>query len=127
MGRIEQEIKNQNREILIQRIKESKYSIAFVLLIVIILLYNVYRSTDKIIKSEKLSGVLVGLHQEQTNLGSTTAKLFIKLKNGELIMTATPVDFVVKNNSEVIITKSLTEQGRVYYYFNSYKKQNKQH
>jgi len=124
MDRIDQELKNQRKRVWIQRIKESKFAIGFVLAIIGVLLWNIYRSTDKVIESEKLFGVLEGIHQVQGNLGSTTTMLSIKLNNGENVLVTAPSNFVVKENAEVEVIRGKTEHGSVYYYFNSYRHAN---
>ena len=121
MDRIEQELKNQQKRIWFQRIKESKFAIGFILVIVIILSWNIYRSTDKVIENEKLFGVLDGIHQVQGNLGSSTTMLSIKLNNGENVLVTAPANLVVKENAEVEVIRGKTEQGSVYYNFSSYR------
>lgn len=121
MDRIEQELKNQQKQIWFQRIKESKFAIGFMLVIVIILSWNIYRSTDKVTENEKLFGVLDGIHQVQGNLGSSTTMLSIKLNNGENVLVTAPANLVVKENAEVEVIRGKTEQGSVYYYFSSYR------
>jgi len=120
MDRIEQELKNLQKRIWFQRIKESKFAIGFILVIVIVLSWNIYRSTDKVIENEKLLGVLDGIHQVQGNLGSSTTMLSIKLNNGENVLVIAPANLVVKENAEVEVIRGKTEQGSVYYYFSSY-------
>ncbi|HLQ24722.1 MAG TPA: hypothetical protein VK138_02460 [Acidiferrobacterales bacterium] len=117
MDRIERELREQQKQIWIQRIRESKFAIVFALVIVIILSWNIYRSTDRVIENEKLFGVLAGIHQVQGNLGSSTTMLSIKLNNGENVMVTAPANFVVRIHAEVEIIRGKTEQGSVYYYF----------
>ena len=121
MDRIEQELKNQQKRIWFQRIKEFKFSIGFILIIVIVLSWNIYRSADKVIENEKLFGVLDGIHQVQGNLGSSTTMLSIKLNNGNNVLVTAPANLVVKENAEVEVIRGKTEQGSVYYYFSSYR------
>lgn len=121
MDRIEQELKNQQKRIWFQRIKESKFAIGFLLVIVIVLSWSIYRSTDKVIENEKLFGVLNGIHQVQGNLGSSTTILSIKLNNGENVLVTAPANLVVRENAEVEVIRGKTEQGSVYYYFRSYR------
>ena len=121
MDRIEQELKNQQKRIWFQRIKESKFAIGFLLVIVIVLSWSIYRSTDKVIENEKLFGVLDGIHQVQGNLGSSTTMLSIKLNNGNNVLVTAPANLVVKENAEVEVIRGKTEQGSVYYYFSSYR------
>ena len=121
MDRIEQELKNQQKRIWFQRIKEFKFSIGFILIIVIVLSWNIYRSADKVIENEKLFGVLDGIHQVQGNLGSSTTMLSIKLNNGENVLVTAPANLVVREHAEVEIIRGKTEQGSVYYYFSSYR------
>ena len=120
MGRIELELRKLNREKYIKWIKESKGSIAFIVILILVQVYNVYRSSDVIIKTEEITGVLVGLHQKQSNLGSTASILSIKLDNGIIVNSPATINFVAKINNEVLVTKNITEQGNVYYYFQSY-------
>ena len=120
MDRIEHELRGQRKRIWIQRIKESKFAVGTVLVIVMVLSWNIYRSTDKIIEKETLPGVLVGIHQVQSNVGSATMMLSIKLKNGEQVMVTAPSQFVIKIDAEVEVVKGKTEQGSVYYYFIKY-------
>ena len=121
MDRIEQELKNQRKRIWFQLIKESKFAIGFLLVIAIVLSWNIYRSTDRVIENEKLFGVLDGIHQVQGNLGSSTTVLSIKLNNGENVLVIAPANLVVREHAEVEIMRGKTEQGSVYYYFSSYR------
>ena len=121
MDKVEQELKNQRKRIWFQLINESKFAIGFLLVIVIVLSWNIYRSTDKVIENEKLFGVLDGIHQVQGNLGSSTTMLSIKLNNGENVLVTAPANLVVREHAEVEIIRGKTEQGSVYYYFNSYR------
>ena len=121
MGRIDQELKNQQKRLWIQRIKEYKFAIGFMLVIVVVLLWNIYRSTDRVIESEKLFGVLEDIHQVQGNLGSTITMLSIKLDNGENVLVTAPTNLVVREKSEVEVIQGKTERGSVYYYFSSYR------
>ena len=121
MDRIEQELRNQQKRLWIRRIRESKFAIGFLLVIVIALSWNIYRSTDKVIENEKLFGVLDGIHQIQGNLGSSTTMLSIKLNNGENVLVTAPANLVVRENAEVEVIRGKTEQGSVYYYFSSYR------
>ena len=121
MDRIEQELKNQRKRIWFQLIRESKFAIGFLLVIAIVLSWNIYRSTDRVIENEKLFGVLHGIHQVQGNLGSSTTVLSIKLNNGENVLVTAPANLVVREHAEVEIMRGKTEQGSVYYYFSSYR------
>ena len=121
MDKVEQELKNQQKRIWFQRIKESKFAIGFLLVIVIVLLWNTYRSTDKVMENEKLFGVLDGIHQVQGNLGSSTTMLSIKLNNGENVLVTAPANLVVRKNAAVGIIRGKTEQDSVYYYFSGYR------
>lgn len=121
MNRIERAIKEQRKRDLFQRIKESKVGIVIVVLVVVVLSWNVYRSTDKVTKQSKLSGVLVGIHQVQGNLGSTTTKLSIRLNNGETVLVTAPEQFVVRSGAEVEIIRGNTAQGAVYHHFGGYR------
>ena len=121
MDRIEQELKNQRKRIWFQLIRESKFAIGFLLVIAIVLSWNIYRSTDRVIENEKLFGVLDGIHQVQGNLGSSTTVLSIKLNNGENVLVTAPANLVVREHAEVEIMRGKTEQGSVYYYFSSYR------
>ncbi|MEY4729373.1 MAG: hypothetical protein RL020_531 [Pseudomonadota bacterium] len=122
MNRIEQELKNQQKRIWFERIKESKFPIGFLMVIVMVLSWNIYRATDKIKENEKLLGVLDGIHQVQGNLGSSTTMLSIELSNGENVLVTAPVNLVVRENTEVEVIRGTTEHGSVYYYFSRYKK-----
>ena len=121
MDRIEQELKNQRKPIWLPLINESKFAIGILLVIAIVLSWNIYRGTDKVIENEKLFGVLDGIHQVQGNLGSSTTMLSIKLNNGENVLVTAPVNLVVREHAEVEIIRGKTEQGSVYYYFSSYR------
>src|SRR5713226_1014285 len=112
MDRIERELREQQKQIWIQRIRESKFAIVFALVIVIILSWNIYRSTDRVIENEKLFGVLAWIHQVQGNLGSSTTMLSIKLNNGENVMVTAPANFVVRIHAEVEIIRGKTEKVR---------------
>ena len=72
---------------------------------------------------ETLFGVLVGLHQVQGNLGSSTTMLAIKLNNGESVLVTAPVNLLIRDGAEVKIIRGKTKHGSVYYYFSGYKEQ----
>lgn len=116
-----EELSTQQKRIWFQQIRKSKFAIGFVLVIAIILSWNIYRSTDKIFEHEKLFGILVGIHQIQSNLGSSTTMLSIKLNNGENVMVRAPANLIVKEHAEVEIIRGKTQQGSVYYYFSNYR------
>lgn len=120
MSKIERVLIEQQKKIWFQRVKESKFAIGFILVILFILSWNIYRSTDKVIENEKINGVLLGVHQIQGNLGSTTTMLSIKLNNGDNIMVTAPAYLVVKKQAKVEVIKAMTEQGAVHYYFSAY-------
>ncbi len=121
MDRIEEELRNQQRQIFIKRISESKFTLGFMLAIVIVLSWNIYKSTDRVNESEIMYGVLIGLHQVQGNLGSTTTMLSIKLNKGETALVTAPDNIVINKGSEVAVIKGTTKQGSVYYYFSGYR------
>ena len=121
MDKTEQELTKHQRQIWIQRIKESKFVIGLVLMIVIILSWNIYRSTDSIVKSEKMFGVISGIHQVQSNVGSSPTMLAVKLSNGESVIVTAPANLVIRMDAEVEIIRGRSAQGSVYYYFSSYR------
>ena len=120
MDKIESALRAQRKRIWLRRIKESRFAVGTVVVIAILLSWNIYRSGDRIIESEKLSGVLVGIHQVQSNLGSSTTLLAIKLNNGERVMVTAPANFIIKMDAKVEVVKSKTEQGSFQYYFGNY-------
>ncbi len=122
MDRFEKKIRNQQKQIWLQRIKESKFAIGFMLAIIFILTWNIYKSTDKVIETDKLVGVLKGIHQVQGNLGSSTTVLSIKLNNGENVLVTAPANLVIKQGAEIEVIRGKTEQDSVHYYFSSYRK-----
>lgn len=121
MERIEQAIKEQQKRALFQRIKESKAGVTFVFLVVVAFSWNVYRSADKVTEQSNLSGVLVGRHQVQGNLGSTTTKLSIQLNNGETVLVTAPDKFIMQSGAEVEVIRDKTEHGAAYYHFGGYR------
>lgn len=121
MEKIEQALKGQKKRELFQRLKESKVGIVIVFLVVVVLSWNVYCSTDKVNEQNNQSGVLVGMHQVQGNLGSTTTKLSIRLENGETILVTAPEKFVMRSGAGVEVIRDKTEQGAVYYHFGGYR------
>lgn len=121
MDRIEKELSARKRRIWLQRIMESKLAITFIVLFVIALSWSVYQSTDKVIENDKIYGVLIGMHQVQGNLGSSTTKLSIKLNNGDTVLVTAPDNFVVRDGAEVNLVRDKTEHGSVYYHFVSYR------
>ena len=121
MSKIDKELREQRIRLWLSDITRSKFTIVFLLAIVAILSWNIYRSSDEVIESEELQGVLVGIHQVQGNLGSGTTMLAIKLNNGNDVMVTAPEGLVIHKNSNVLIYKDKTEKGFVYYNFKSYR------
>jgi len=121
MKRLEQAIKEQQKRDMFLRIKESRTGIAFLIIIIVALTFNIYKSLDKASEQSHLSGVLVGMHQVQSNLGSTTTKLSIRLENGETILVTAPAEIIIRSGAEVDVIRLKTTQGSVYHYFSGYK------
>lgn len=121
MDRFEKAVREQQKRDLFQHIKESRAGIVIVALVLAALSWNVYRSTDKMTERSRLSGVLVGVHQVQGNLGSTTTKLSIRLNSGETVLVTAPEPFVVRSGAEVEVIRDKTAQGAVYHHFGGYR------
>ena len=120
MDKIQRTLLKLNIERWYQDIKESKFAVGFLIVIVLILSWNIYRSSDKIADSKKINGQLVGLHQVQGNLGSSVTMLSIKLENGKNVMVTSPYNLPIKKNEKVEIIEGISEQGYTYYYFSKY-------
>ena len=120
MDNIDKLIKEEKRQSLIKSIKESRSTLVFILIIILVLSWSIYRNTDTVVENTVLNGTLVGIHQLQENDGSTTTKLSIELDNGNNVLVATPINFTYKNNAKVEINMVKTEQNRTYYSFICY-------
>ncbi len=121
MKKIDEELRQQRKKIWIEQIKQSKFSIGLVLVIVVILSWNIYKSSDRLVESQSIYGTLIGIHQVQTNLGSSARMLSVELENGERVIVAAPENFVAENQAEVELSKGESAQGSVYYYFVGYR------
>ena len=120
MKNIDQELRDNNKHIVFQRFKESKLGISFILLFIAAGSWAIYKKLDAAIENSKISGILVGLHQVQSDLRNSITMLSIKLEDGSNVLVNAPDDFIVKHQANVEIIKSKTEQGSVYYYFSRY-------
>ncbi len=121
MDRNEPHLTKLQKLIWTQDVRDSKVAIGLVLMIVILLSWNIYRSTDTIVKSEKMTGVISGIHQVQSNVGSSPTMLAVKLSNGESVIVTAPANIVIRMNAEVEIVRGKSAQGSVYYYFSRYR------
>jgi hypothetical protein len=102
-------------------IKQSKFAVAILCIIAAVLIWNIYRSSAKVIESEKLSGVLVGSHHVLRKSSPPTNMLSIKLNSGETIIVTTPPGTPIRESADVEIIKGKTNRGPDYYYFSGYK------
>lgn len=91
------------------------------MVIISILSWNIYRSSDTIKESKKIVGVLEGMHQVQGNLGSNVTMLSIRLKHGQNVMVTAPSNLQIRKNAEVEMIEGQSEQGYTYFYFSKYK------
>ena len=121
MDRDEQHLTKLQKLILTQDVRDSKVAIGLVLMIVIVLSWNIYRSTDTIVKSEKMIGVINGIHQVQSNAGASPTMLAVKPSNGESVIVTAPANFVIRMDAEVEIIRGKSAHGSVYYYFSGYR------
>ena len=120
MDRIEKETRSLQKQTLIQQFKESKTTVAIVVLVVLVLSWNVHKSSDKVIAHEKLSGVLIGTHLVQRKSAPSATMLSVRLDSGDILTVVAPSRFVTQMRAEVEIYKDTTEQGSVYYHFGQY-------
>lgn len=117
---IEKAIRNEHRHAWVQSLKKSPLAIAIVLLILIVLVWYIYKSGDKPIQQEKILGELVGLHQVQSKFRSTIKMLSIKIPDQGIVTVTAPAGMIFKHNKKVELVKVITEQGSVHYYFSRY-------
>lgn len=117
---IEEAIKKEQLHAWVQGLKKSPLAIIILLLVVLVLLWNIFKSGDKVIHQEKIFGELVGLHQVQGKFRATTRALSIKIPNEGIVPVIAPEGMIIKNNAIVELDKITTEQGAVYYYFKRY-------
>lgn len=103
-----------------QGLKKSPLAIVTLLLVVLALLWSIYKSGDKVIHQEKIFGKLVGLHQVQSKFRATTRMLSIKIPNEATVQVIAPEGLIIKKNAIVELDKMTTEQGAKYYYFKRY-------
>lgn len=117
---IEEALKKEQLHVWSQGLKKSPLAIAILLLVVLALLWSLYKSGDKIIHQEKILGELVGLHQVQSKFRATTRTLSIKILNEGTVQVIATEGLIIKKNAIVEIDKVTTKQGAVYYYFKGY-------
>jgi hypothetical protein len=120
MGNFEDKLRQQKNNVLIYGVRQSNIAIVLILLVVMLLSWNIYKSTDKVIASDNVYGTSIGIHQIQRYIGSTSTILAVKLNDGEIVTAATPETFFVKINAKVEIIRYKMRQGGVYYQFNRY-------
>jgi hypothetical protein len=89
-------------------------------ILVAVLVWNVYRASDRTVESRSVTGTLSGVHHSQTNLGSVTPMLSVELKNGTTVLVQGYQNMVVKSGAKVSVIVGKTESGRALYSFNGY-------
>lgn len=117
---IEEALKQERLHVWSRELKKSPLAIVLLLLIVLALLWSIYKSEDKVIHQEKILGELVGLHQVQSKFRATTRTLSIKIPNEGTVQVKAPEGLIIKKNAIVELDKVTTEQGSVYYYLKRY-------
>lgn len=117
---IEEALKKEKLHVWSQGLKKSPLAILTPLLVVLALLWSIYKSEDKVIHQEKILGELVGLHQVQSKFRATTRTLSIKIPNEGTVQVKAPEGLIIKKNAIVELDKVTTEQGSVYYYLKRY-------
>lgn len=115
MDRVAKEIRRQALGDWWLGIKQSKFAIGFVLLIVLVLSWNIYKAGDRVSESKVVAGKIVGVHQIQGNTGSSVSMLAVRLESGETQLVVKPIGFIVKIDEVVHLSMSATEQGSVHY------------
>jgi len=120
MERVKRELWQQTASAWARGVAKSKFAVGFLVVIVAILSWNIYKSTDKSVKSETVEGELVGLHQVQGNTGSSISKLSIRLNDGHNTLVTAPVGIPIKPGAKIHLSVTTTEQGSVYYKFIGY-------
>lgn len=98
----------------------NKYSILFVFIIIAILSYQVFRSSEKTVTEIEVSGILVGVHANQSNTGSSVITFSAKLESGKIITFLPPANVIFKKNANVLLSKTTTDRNNTYYYFIKY-------
>ncbi len=99
---------------------QSKLAIVFSIVILAALVWSVYKSSDSILTSEVIEGKVIGVHQIQGNTGSNVSMLAIQLRSSAKIMVLKPNNVPVKQGKMANVSKAISEQGSVYYYFLEY-------
>jgi len=120
MDRITKEIQRQGSASWKKAIAQSKFAIGFALVVLAILVWNIHKANDRVVRSEIKTGKVVGLHQSQGNTGSVESMLSIELKNGGNVLVKAPISSPIKSGSLVEVSRVETEQGSVYYKFQRY-------
>ena len=121
MDRVKREIRQQTAASWAGSLSKSKFAIGFVVVIVAILSWNIYKSTDQPLSTEQVTGELIGIHQVQGNTGSTVSMLAIRLANNHSTLVPAPVGIPIKPGTKVNLLVTTTEQGSVYHAFIGYK------
>jgi len=122
MKKIDSTIKEFEREELIRTVKGSKFGIALVIGLITLLAFLYIRGADKTIKTSIITGYIVGIHQNQSQLGSTETKLSVKLNTGKKVLITLPSNQPIKTDTNIEIFKNITENGKIRYKFNKYLK-----
>ncbi len=120
MDRIAKEVQRQGRESWRKAIAKSKFAIGFVFIVLAVLAWNIYKANDRVVKSEKITGRVVGVHQFQGNTGSAHSRLSVQLKNGQTVLVQAPVGYPIRSGSLLEVSRVETEQGSVYYQYVGY-------
>jgi hypothetical protein len=93
---------------------------AFTFILVAVLLWNVYRASDRTVESKPVTGKLVGVHHSQTNFGSATPILTVELKNGKTVLIEGYQHMAIKSGAKVKVIVGKTKSGKTLYSFNGY-------
>jgi len=120
MDRVKRKIRQQTAGAWVSGLLKSKFAVGFVIVIVAILSWNIYKSTDQPVSSEKITGELMGVHQVQGNTGSSVSMLAIRLAGGHSTLVTAPVGIPIKPGAKVLLSVTTTEQGSVYHAFIGY-------
>lgn len=120
MDHVSNEIRRQTLQHYWKGVFQSKFAIGFLLAIVIVLSWNVYKSSDSVVTSEIVSGKVLGVHQIQGNTGSTVSMLVVQLNDGKTVMVIKPLGVVAKPGKMANLSKESTKQDSIYYHFIDY-------
>ena len=121
-NKIDNVLKDHSKGFWVKKIKESKFAILFILILAGIMIYQSILPREVTVETINIEGKLLGVHQIQTITGSPDSKYSVQLITGQNVLLHQPGNIQFRKDARVIVTKSITDRGNVYYNFNRHVK-----